>query len=51
MLRRIGRLLALIVMAAGVVVLAQFAHSAFGLIGLIAVGTVGVLITATTLRL
>jgi hypothetical protein len=50
-MRRTGRLLALIVMMAGVVVLAQIANSAFGVMGLIVVVILGLLVTAATLRL
>jgi hypothetical protein len=46
-----GRLLALLVMAAGTVALALLAHRLFGLPGLLIAGTLGLLITACTLRL
>ena len=48
---RSTRLLALIIMVAGTVVLAELAHLLFGLIGLIVVAVLGLLVTATTLRL
>jgi hypothetical protein len=46
-----NRTLALVVMVAGTVLLAGWAHHLFGLWGLVIAGALGLLITAATLRL